>query len=726
MRAPLALGAVALATFALADNLPKPEGPSLRRLYSYPLIHGRSPAGAALAPNGKTIVFGWNQKGERRRDVWVMDYPSGNKRQILAADSISRFPRQDDSRTELQKTEELLYDDGIGSYQWAPGSDEIMFGYRGRTWLMKPNGDALRPLFDSSEQVSLPQYSPDGKYIGFIRGANLFRVERATGAIKQLTFLSKPNTAIDGYVFSPSGDSVAVSWGDSSKMGRHVMMDFSKERAEVVPITRMWNGERSVNSQIGVVSSDGGIIKFVKNIPSYLWVTSMSWAPDGSRFAFGWISEDFQKYAITTVRKDGEGKIDAYNETAPKNYIPDFREVQWTRDSSRILFTTDIIDGKFVNRSLRKVDVYGKNLESVYAESHDIAGFTRPKNSDRLFIVSQSRSALTSEIVIQEADGKRESKVVLENGMATPVGFDDCQPPMVSDDGKLVATLASQRELNPEIYGVVPQVKRLTESQLPEYKDYKWANHERVSFQSEDGRTIGALLITKPGLDKTKKHPAIISNMYANSAKQTWAGYINNYLAMELGYVVIQVDFRASWGYGGEFNSGYAKSLGVVDTREAVACKKYLVGLGYVNPDRCGVWGWSYGGYLTCMIMLTAPGEFDTGVAVASVTDWESYNEWYTRRRLGLPADNKELYKQTSPVHHAKGLQGNLMLVHGMLDDNVLYQDTVRLMENLIIEGKQFDTFAYPRGDHGMWRVHESPHVWELIVGELYQKLSRP
>jgi dipeptidyl-peptidase-4 len=125
------------------------------------------------------------------------------------------------------------------------------------------------------------------------------------------------------------------------------------------------------------------------------------------------------------------------------------------------------------------------------------------------------------------------------------------------------------------------------------------------------------------------------------------------------------------------------------------------------------------------MIMLTAPGVFDTGVAVASVTDWKSYNEWYTRRRLGLEKDDPEIYKKTSPVHHAAGLEGNLYLIHGMLDDNVLFQDTARLMQALIEERKHFDLMLYPRDDHSIGKATSRPHVYEEVMRYLYWKLTR-
>ena len=226
-------------------------------------------------------------------------------------------------------------------------------------------------------------------------------------------------------------------------------------------------------------------------------------------------------------------------------------------------------------------------------------------------------------------------------------------------------------------------------------------------------------------MDASKKHSAFLGSMYANSAKMAWMGYFSNYAAEELGMVTLFVDFASSWGQGGERNSEYYKSMGVIDTREAVAAKGYLDSLGFVREDRVGVWGWSYGGFLTNMIMLTAPGVFDTGVAVAPVTDWLTYNEWYTRRRLGMQEDDEEIYKTTSPVHHAAGLEGNLFLIHGMLDDNVLFQDTARLMQSLINEGKYFDVMTYPRDDHSIGKATSRPHVFASVMRYLYWKLSR-
>ena len=679
-----------------------------------------------MSPNGAKIAFGWNQTGERKLDLWVLDYPSGEKRRIVEAAKITDLPRQDDARTEQEKKEAVTYDGGIGGAQWSPDSRELMFQYKGRTFLVKPDGSDLHPIVDGQAAIVAPQFSPDGKYISYTNGQNVFRIDRKTLAVKQLTFISKANTAIESVEWAPNGKSLLVIWTDSSKMGHHVLMDFSKDRATVVNIERMWNGDLSVDNQLGLIPVDGGIIRFVPDLPRYNWTLSAQWAPDSTSIAVDWIKDDFQAFTITKINPKDATKVDIYTEKAPKNYIPDWRPFVWTRDSKHILLGTDIIDGKFTWRSVVKMDADGKNLTKFFAEKYDVAALGRPKDSDRIFLGTLAYSPLKSEITIVEPDGKRTEHIVKPDGMSTPKDFDSLGLPLYSDDGMKVATLASDRTINPELYSVEPQIHRLTKSQLPQFHDIKWADFKEVSFPGPEGATIHGLLITRPGLDLTQKHPAFLSNMYANSGKAAWGGYLENYAAMNLDMVVLCVDFRASWGYGGEFNSGYYRKMGLIDADEAVAAKNYLASLSYVRGDRVGLWGWSYGGYLTCMTLLTKPGVFYAGCAVAPVTDWKTYNEWYTRRRLGLAKDDPKIFEQTSPVTYAGGLQDNLLLVHGIMDDNVLFQDTAHLIQRLIDNGKYFDEMTYPRDDHSIGKETSRPHVFGRILRYLYNELSKP
>lgn len=725
------LALLVLASIGAAQDLPKTSIP-IERFYQYPLINGRSPSAPAMSHDGKHIVFGWNQTGERKLDLWTLDFPSGERRKIVAADSISRLPRQDDTRTELEKKEELLYDGGIGSAQWSPDDKTILFSYRGRTWLADPDGKNLRAIVDGPAAIGGPQFSKDGRYLLYSDGQNIDRYELKTGAVKQLTFFSKPRTSVAGFDLSPDGKTIAVTWSDSSKDGTHVMMDFSKDRATVVNIQRDWNGDLNVNTQVGVVPVDGGLVRFVPDLPRYTWVKGFDWSPDSSKLALSWIKDDDKEFTISLIDPVKATKFDVYNEKVSADApaytsINDWRVPVWARDSRSIYLGTDYVGGKPTFRSIVQIGLNGKDVRTVYAEPHDVGNFMRPEKSDRLILMTAARSPLQTEMTILEPDGKRTVHVVVPDGYSAPKAFNWSELPLVSDDGKSIATMASSRTMPADLYAVEPKAKRLTVSQPAEFNKIKWATFEEVTFDGPDGAKIHGTLIYDPKIDRSKRHPAFVSSIYADSAKHAWGGFFENYAAMELGMVVLMVDFRSSWGYGSMFNSGYNGRMGLVDADEAVAAKNFLAARPEVRADRIGIWGWSYGGYLTLMTMLTKPDAFDTGVAVASVTDWKSYNEWYTRRRLGLVKDDKDkIFEKTSPITYASGLQGHLLMVHGMLDDNVLFQDTARMEQRLIDAGKYFDLATYPRDDHSIGKETSRPHVFGTIMRYLYRNLSRP
>ena len=210
-----------------------------------------------------------------------------------------------------------------------------------------------------------------------------------------------------------------------------------------------------------------------------------------------------------------------------------------------------------------------------------------------------------------------------------------------------------------------------------------------------------------------------MSCVYAGQGKLSFGRYniLDNFMANEMGYILIGVDLRASMGYGRDFFFGYHKKLGIIDSEELVSCADYLKTQPYIDGERIGIWGGSYGGFLTLMAMCNHPGVFHTGISWKPVTDWRNYWDGYTCPRLTRPEDAPDVYKTTSPVFHADKLDGNLLIIHGMLDDNVLFQDAAWMIQKLVEAGKYFDLMIYPRDNHGLDLRHESlPDCMERIA----------
>jgi dipeptidyl aminopeptidase/acylaminoacyl peptidase len=249
--------------------------------------------------------------------------------------------------------------------------------------------------------------------------------------------------------------------------------------------------------------------------------------------------------------------------------------------------------------------------------------------------------------------------------------------------------------------------KQITQSLTEEFKSYNWIDPEIVTFKAQDGAEVYARLYkgpnTKPGA------PAVIfvhGAGYLQNVHKWWSTYFREYmfhnLLVEKGYVVLDIDYRASSGYGRDWRTGIYRFMGGLDLSDHVDGARYLATQHGVDPSKIGIYGGSYGGFITLMAMFTQPDVFAAGAALRSVTDWAHYNHGYTSNILNIPVMDSIAYAKSSPIYYAEGLKGALLIAHGMIDTNVHFQDVVRLAQRLIELGKDNWEFAvYPLEDHG-------------------------
>jgi len=287
---------------------------------------------------------------------------------------------------------------------------------------------------------------------------------------------------------------------------------------------------------------------------------------------------------------------------------------------------------------------------------------------------------------------------------------------VVSPDGRTVGLIYSYSNKPPEVY-VMPNAagaaaKQVTTTPTEEWRSFKWADPRLLTFKARDGAEVYARLIT-PEMMGARRDPAapgvvfVHGAGYLQNAHRYWATsyyreYMFNNLLASKGYVVLDVDYRASAGYGRDWRTAIYRHMGGKDLDDIVDGAKFLVDTQKVNPKHIGLYGGSYGGFITLMALFTSPDTFAAGAALRPVTDWSHYNHGYTSGILNEPQTDPEAYRASSPIYFAEGLKGALLIGHGMVDTNVFFQDTVRLVQRLIeLRKENWQVAMFPVENHG-------------------------
>jgi dipeptidyl-peptidase-4 len=254
---------------------------------------------------------------------------------------------------------------------------------------------------------------------------------------------------------------------------------------------------------------------------------------------------------------------------------------------------------------------------------------------------------------------------------------------------------------------------------------YDIPRKEFFTFTTTEGVKLNGYMVKPLGFNEDEKYP-VLMYQYSGPGSVTVADRYrvgwDEYLATE-GYLVVGVDGRGTGGRGEEFKKMTYGKLGYYESIDQIETGKYLQSLSYVDSTRIGIWGWSYGGYMSSLCLFKAPEVFSMAISVAPVTNWRYYDSVYTERYMGLPQDNPSGYDDNSPINHVDGLEGKLLLVHGTGDDNVHLQNTIEMAEKLIQANKHFDMMLYPDKNHGIYGGNTSFHLYTLMSRYLKENL---
>jgi dipeptidyl-peptidase-4 len=692
--------------FAAADEFvkTKPTGPfTLDRLYQRPYMWGSPPQAIKWSGDGRLLAYLWTPPGEEASDLFI-EHVGEARRTRLSQSRASAGIEEADRKAPRE-------------YLFTPSGGQIVLLAGSGLYVLPSALDGRARLLLRAENLNDLQAPASGKEVSVIRDGNLWAVDLESGAARRLTWLpdepadpSYPRlrtwTRIQQYGWSPTGGQIYVLEITTEDFRPIAIPDYTGAR-DVEPIRwlRGFVGKPIMHAQVGVVNTAAGGIRWISFPGDYYYNSEtamnggISWSPDGSKLMVNAIAPDYQDWTIYLVDSRTLAPTSVYTE----HQEPWFRSTTtyWSPDGGAIYLTSERSGWQHIYR----LPAGGGEPQQLTNGGFDVFSLEPPTPAGRIYFTSGQVHPLESHLYYLDAEGKA-IQLSTQAGEYTP---------FPSPGGKRVAVLYSSVTEPHDLYLMnvdnPGNMRRLSTSPHADFAKVVKPEVRYFTFPNkEDGRLIRGYMLLPPGFDARKRYPVVLSCVYADIAKNRWIRYnlLDFFMCAEMRYIVARIDLRASIGYGKAFHYGYYQKMGIVDAGECAGAADFFRSQPYVDPNRVGIWGSSYGGFLTLMVMCTKPGAFAVGVALKPVTDWENYTDDYTAQRLGRPDKYPEVYRAASPRYHAGGLSAPLLILHGMMDDNVLFQDTALMVQAFIEAGKKVDVMFYPREDHSFSRHPDS------------------
>jgi dipeptidyl aminopeptidase/acylaminoacyl peptidase len=641
------------------------------------------PTNAAWSPDGKTIAFLWDAAG--KQDLFGV-VPGGRPQAL----------------TDFEVDPDLLQSD-ISSFAWI-SNDQILFGKDGQLWTVSTTAPKPTRMGGGLSDAANFVVSRDRTQLAFIRRGQIWTASIAAQTQRQLTQIAQPLTA-----------AVPVLSSD----GR--WLAFTASQTSLEPEELRWNGNlvRSFGNavadrRLGIVSAQGGDVAWVPAVGN---VSGLQWTADNTLV--------YQE--ITPDGKTREIKSTSVG-TLPRTLWRDHDDRWWspTGRDTKLLVSPDGRSLAFVSDRTGWIHVYVMPVDAT-SESQakqlttgDFGvglGSWSPDSKRLAYHHSVSGNQMERFIDVVDVASGRNDRAVTARG----VNLD----PLFSPSGTQLVFQRTDVENSLDLYvadvGAAATLVRLSDSMPAGLNKADLAVPQQVSFPSRlDKKPVPGTLMVSKNLDRTRKHPAIVW-IHGSGSDQNFLGWhpgsyrmyysASVYLAQQ-GYVILTPDYRGSSGYSRDWATGVHMALGVNDTADVASGADYLKTLDYVDPNRIGVWGLSYGGFLTLQALTADPLLWRCGIDVAGVVDWATYGAGYTTPRLGTPVENPEIYRISAPIYQMDKLARPLLILHGTNDRNVPFRDSLRVIDSLLKLHKSFEMGVYPGEIHFFRRAHILRDAW--------------
>ena len=707
---------------------------SLRRIYGSPEFRPE-PFGPArwLARGAAYTTLERSRETEGGQDLVRYDVATGDRTVLVAAARLK--PAGDTMALTVE------------AYSWSKDEGQLLVftnskpvwrqNTRGDYWVLDLRTWRLRRLGGSTAKPStlmFAKFSPDGRRVGYVRENDLYVEDLATGRIIRLT-RDGSRTIIngtfdwvyeeelddrDGWRWSPDGRTIAF-WqlnADSVK-NFDLLNNTDSLYAQVVPVQYPKAGESNSAARVGSVPAVGGRITWfqVPGDPRNNYIARMEWAESSDEVVIEHLNR-LQNTNTVYLGNRTTGVVRPVLVEKDSAWVDVVDQITWLGAGKSFIWRSER-DGW---AHLYRVSRDGKTLTLLTPGAYDVAEvaavdeaggslyFTAsPDNPSQryLYRVGLDGTGTAERVTPAELTGTHTYNVA-PNGKAAFHSYSRFGVPPITELVQLPGHQVSRTLVaNTQLKGRIAALQK--------------GPVEFFQVDVGNGVKLNGWVMKPLDFNPNQKYPLFFTN-YGGPGSQTvldgWGGsnYLWNLYLTQKGYLVASVDNRGTGMRGREWRKIVYRQLGVVETQDQANAARVMGRWRYVDSTRIGVFGWSYGGFMSLNGLFQAPDVYRMAIAVAPVTHWKFYDNIYTERYNGLPQDNKEGYDKGSPLSYVDQMRGRLLLVHGTGDDNVHYQNSESLLNTLVADNKQFEFMSYPNRNHGIFGGNTTLHLRELLT----------
>jgi len=585
----------------------------------------------------------------------------------------------------------------------------------------------LQALDQEHQPQTLAEYSPDGQMVSYIHKNDIFVKNLKTGKITKLTKDGKRNKVINGstdwvyeeefaitkaYAWSPDSKYISFLKFNEKEVKEFTLTYYKDLYPEQFTYKYPKAGEANSVVTAHMIQVKGGKISPI-NLGEYEYIPRLEWSTTTNKLVLQTLNrhQNHLKYHLIDVTgKKPVHKI--FYEEKSDTYVEIDNNLLILKDGNTILRTSEA-DGF---NHIYKLTFDGQSTQITKGTWDVIEFYGIDETSNFIYYASAEKSPIYKSIYKVKIDGSSKKSLSLETGtneaeFTTGMRYfvktySDAKTPPVyslcSNEGEVISVLEDNSALKTVLakYSISPK--------------------EFITFKSGDTELNG-WMIKPANFDPTKKYPVFMT-VYggpgSNTISDSWGGrdFIYHQLLAQKGYIVVSVDPRGTMYRGSNFKKMTYLQLGKFETEDFINVGKELQKMSFVDPDRIGIQGWSYGGFMTSLCITKGADVFKMGIAVAPVTNWRFYDNIYTERFMRTPAENASGYDENSPINFVNLLKGKYLLIHGSGDDNVHYQNTMEMINAMVKANKQFDLFIYPNRNHGIYGGNTRNHLFNMML----------